>query len=138
MKLAVLVSLLVIVPFQVVTASCVGKTVEVWVANGQSLTGDGPLSEPDPYVKVNVGGQTKQTFVIHSNANPSWWQKFLFYNAGSDMMRIEIWEADSGLRGDDDHLGTCMEQLVSGGSQLRSVLCRAKDQGFVRVMYKCY
>lgn len=53
MKLAVLVSLLVIVPFQVVTASCVGKTVEVWVANGQSLTGDGPLSEPDPYVKVS-------------------------------------------------------------------------------------
>lgn len=53
MKLAVLVSLLVIVPFQVVTGSCVGKTVDVWVVNGQSLTGDGPLNDPEPYVKVS-------------------------------------------------------------------------------------
>ncbi|XP_019126098.2 multiple C2 and transmembrane domain-containing protein 1-like [Larimichthys crocea] len=138
MKLAVLVSLLVIVPFQVVTGSCVGKTVDVWVVNGQSLTGDGPLNDPEPYVKVSIGSQIRTTSVIHSSSNPSWWEEFRFFNASGNMLKIEIWEADSGLRGDDDHLGTCTEQLISGGAQYHAIQCRASDSGYVKVIYKCF
>lgn len=52
MKLVVFVSLLVVLIAQAESASCAGKTVEVLVANGQDLTGDGLVS-PDPYVKVS-------------------------------------------------------------------------------------
>lgn len=52
MKLAVFACLLVILPLQAVSGSCVGKTVDVWVINGHDLTGDG-LARPDPYVKVS-------------------------------------------------------------------------------------
>ncbi|KAE8291954.1 hypothetical protein D5F01_LYC09316 [Larimichthys crocea] len=122
----------------VVTGSCVGKTVDVWVVNGQSLTGDGPLNDPEPYVKVSIGSQIRTTSVIHSSSNPSWWEEFRFFNASGNMLKIEIWEADSGLRGDDDHLGTCTEQLISGGAQYHAIQCRASDSGYVKVIYKCF
>uniref|UniRef100_A0A3B4X8P7 Multiple C2 and transmembrane domain-containing protein 1-like n=1 Tax=Seriola lalandi dorsalis TaxID=1841481 RepID=A0A3B4X8P7_SERLL len=136
MKLAVFVSLLVVVTAQAVSASCIGKTVDVWVANGHGLTGDG-LQDPDPYVlvswlSVSIGDETQKTKVIHSNANPGWWQKFQFYSVSSDMMKIDVWEADSGLRGDDDNLGTCMEQLSSDGQGYHAVQCDVKDGGFVK------
>ncbi|XP_040898833.1 protein C2-DOMAIN ABA-RELATED 4-like [Toxotes jaculatrix] len=137
MKLAVFVSLLVVLPFQALAGSCVGKTVDVWVANGHGLTGDG-LQDPDPYVVVKIGEDTQKTRVIHSNANPGWWEKLTFYQVTSDFMRIEVWEADEGLRGDDDHLGTCMELMDSRGSSFHVVQCTVKDSGFVKVFYKCY
>ncbi|XP_071339731.1 perforin-1-like [Trachinotus anak] len=137
MKLAVFASLLVVLTAQAVAASCVGKTVDVWVANGHGLTGDG-LQDPDPYVLVTIGDETQKTRVIHSNANPGWWQKFQFYSVTSDLMRIDVWEADEGLRGDDDNLGTCMEQLRSDGQGYHAVQCDVKDGGFVKVFYKCH
>uniref|UniRef100_A0A3B4VNC9 C2 domain-containing protein n=1 Tax=Seriola dumerili TaxID=41447 RepID=A0A3B4VNC9_SERDU len=137
MKLAVFVSLLVVVTAQAVSASCIGKTVDVWVANGHGLTGDG-LQDPDPYVLVSCWLSTQKTRVIHSNANPGWWQKFQFYSASGDLMKVDVWEADSGLRGDDDHLGTCMEPLRSDGVGYHTVQCVVKDGGFVKVFYKCH
>ncbi|KAM3611844.1 uncharacterized protein V6R79_024788 [Siganus canaliculatus] len=136
MKLAVFVSLLVIVPFYTEAASCIGKNVEVWVANGNDLTGDG-LQHPDPYVIVKIGSDEKRTRTIYSNANPVWWQRLQFNKVSSNTMVINIWEADSGLRGDDDHLGTCVESLVAGGDKFRTIKCNARDSGFVVLHYKC-
>merc|ERR1711980_20260 len=87
MKFAVLFSLLVILPFQAEAASCVGKNVDVWVANGNDLSGDG-LQDPDPYVVVKIGSETKKSKTIHSNADPNWWEKLHFAKVTSDVMRI--------------------------------------------------
>ncbi|KAG7221287.1 hypothetical protein INR49_017354, partial [Caranx melampygus] len=118
MKLAVFVSLLVVLTAQAVTSSCIGRTVDVWVANGHGLTGDG-LQDPDPYVLVSIGPDTQRTRTIHSSSNPGWWQKFHFYGASSDLMKIDVWEADTVTH--DDHLGTCMEQLRSDGRRYHTV-----------------
>ncbi|XP_034547000.1 protein C2-DOMAIN ABA-RELATED 11-like isoform X2 [Notolabrus celidotus] len=135
MKLAVFATLLVVLPFQAEAASCVGKTVDVWVIKGHDLTGDG-LQHPDPYVKINIGEVTKQTRIIYSNAYPIWYQRLRFFEASSSIMRIEIWEADRFTN--DDHLGTCIEEMDSDGVQWSPVICRAKDQGYVKLFYKCY
>ncbi|KAG7221286.1 hypothetical protein INR49_017353 [Caranx melampygus] len=135
MKLAVFASLLVVLTAQAVTSSCVGKTVDVWVANGHGLTGDG-LQDPDPYVLVTIGDETEKTKVIYSNSNPAWWQKFQFTSVTSDLMKIDVWEEDSVTA--DDNLGTCIEQLRSDGQGYHAVQCDVKDGGFVKVFYKCY
>ncbi|XP_041644078.1 protein C2-DOMAIN ABA-RELATED 11-like [Cheilinus undulatus] len=137
MKLAVFASLLMILPFQAVAGSCVGKRVDVWVISGHDLTGDG-LQDPDPYVKVTIGSETKHTKTIYGNAYPVWYEKLQFKKASSDMMKIDVWEADEGLRGDDDHLGTCMEQLKSGGKQWHKIVCTTTNDGTVKLFYKCF
>uniref|UniRef100_A0A3B4YZX3 C2 domain-containing protein n=1 Tax=Stegastes partitus TaxID=144197 RepID=A0A3B4YZX3_9TELE len=135
MKLVVLACLLAVIPFQAEAGSCSGKTVEVWVANGFGLTGD-VFKDPDPY--VSVGGRTQKTRAIQRNANPSWFQKFTFDSPNSDFMRIEVWDEDSGLNGDDDKLGTCVEELNAMGNRFQQVRCTVKDDGVVKLFYKCY
>ncbi|XP_060895320.1 perforin-1-like [Labrus mixtus] len=135
MKLAVFASLLVLLPFKAEAGSCVGKTVKVWVIKGRHLTGDG-FSHPDPYVKVTIGEETRQTRIIYSDSNPVWYQKFRFYDTTSDIMRIDIRRADGG--GYNHHLGTCIERLESGGGYWQKVKCRATDSGYVKLYYRCY
>ncbi|KAM3610975.1 uncharacterized protein V6R79_011512 [Siganus canaliculatus] len=137
MKLALLASLLVVIPCLAAAGSCVGKNVEVWVTNGNDLTGDGPVSNPDPYVILKIGNQVRRTSTVYGSANPNWWERFEFKKVDSNIMIINIWEADSGLRGDDDHLGTCVVPLESGGDKYRNIRCDAKDQGYVKLYYKC-
>jgi len=134
MKLVVFASLLLIIPFQAEADSCLGKDVDVWVANGHGLTGDG-LLDPDPYVVVKIGGQTRKTKVIYSNSNPTWWEKLRFPDANSEMMTIEVWDKDSVTS--DDKVGTCMKPLVSS-SEFQSVECKLhSDRSFVKLFYKC-
>ncbi|KAG7224977.1 hypothetical protein INR49_014894 [Caranx melampygus] len=139
MKLAVFASLLVVLTAQAVSASCIGKTVEVYVANGQGLTGDG-LGYPDPYVKVSIGEKTHRTRTIADNSNPVWEETFKVRSASSNRLIVEVWEEDSGLFGGDDHLGTCEEILGTeegcGGNRYCTLECRM-DQGHVKVLYKC-
>ncbi|XP_035806140.1 uncharacterized protein LOC118470620 [Amphiprion ocellaris] len=136
MKLVVFTCLLAVVSFMAEGSTCIGKTVEVWVTNGIGLTGDG-LADPDPYVLVQIDGKTQRTRVIHSNSNPGWWQTFRFYSPSTNFMRIEVWEKDGGLRGDDDHLGTCVEDMVSQGNRFQHIQCTVKDGGVVKLLYKC-
>ncbi|CAJ1069185.1 protein C2-DOMAIN ABA-RELATED 11-like isoform X3 [Xyrichtys novacula] len=135
MKLAVFVSLLMVFPFQTEAASCIGKTVDVWVINGHDLTGDG-LQHPDPYVKIRIGEVTKRTRIVYSNADPVWYQRLRFYEVTSSLMRIDIWEADRFTA--DDHLGTCIEQMDAEGTEWHPVVCRATDQGYVKLFYRCF
>ncbi|CAJ1069186.1 protein C2-DOMAIN ABA-RELATED 11-like [Xyrichtys novacula] len=134
MKLAVFVSLLMILPFYAKAASCVGKKVDVWVINGHDLTGDG-LQNPDPYVKIQIGSDNRKTKTIYGNAYPVWYEKFHFNKASSDVMKIEVWEADTFTH--DDHLGTCMEPLEAGGTQWRKVVCKTENDGDVKLYYRC-
>ncbi|XP_028314099.1 perforin-1-like [Gouania willdenowi] len=138
MKFAVIAALLATVFIQnSVASSCYGKNVEVTVINGIGMTGDG-LSRPDPYVKVTIGDITKKTKVIRSTRNPVWWQGFSFKNINSNEMRIEVWDQDSGLRGGDDHIGTCMEDLSYHSNGYTHVQCTVAKNGIVNLKYKCY
>ncbi|XP_049907502.1 uncharacterized protein LOC126394618 [Epinephelus moara] len=134
MMLAVVASLLLILPFQAKAESCIDKDVDVWVASGHGLTGDGLLN-PDPYVVVKIGPVKKQTKVIYSNDNPTWWEKLTFPEASSDMMTVEVWDKDSITA--DDKVGTCTEQLVASQS-FQSVECKMNSgRSFVKLFYKC-
>ncbi|XP_028314258.1 perforin-1-like [Gouania willdenowi] len=117
--------------------SCAGKTVEVYVINGIGMSGDGP-SRPDPYVKVTIGGLTQKTKVIRSSRNPFWWQGMVFNHANSNYMTVEVWDQDSGLRGADDHTGTCIEKLSTHGKKYTNVHCKIRHNGLVNLKYKCY
>merc|ERR1712035_43562 len=134
MKFVVLASLLLVLPFQASADSCVGSDVEVWVANGHGLTGDGLLN-PDPYVVVKIGPVSKKTKVIYSNDNPVWWEKMRFPDASSEMMTIEVWDKDSITS--DDKVGTCMEPMTPSSS-FQLIECKMNNgRSFVKVFYKC-
>uniref|UniRef100_A0A4W6ELN3 C2 domain-containing protein n=1 Tax=Lates calcarifer TaxID=8187 RepID=A0A4W6ELN3_LATCA len=129
MKLAVFVSLLVIIPFQVAN-SCIGKKAEVWVENGHHLRRVGHMA-PNPYV-LKIGRETIKTKVVYSSANPYWRQKFEFQTVLDDMLTIDVWDEDTGFRGDDVHLGTCMEPMISVDSNFHIIQCNLPGSGFVK------
>ncbi|XP_034547006.1 protein C2-DOMAIN ABA-RELATED 11-like [Notolabrus celidotus] len=135
MKLAVFACMLMVLPFLAEAGSCVGKRVDVWVIKGHDLTGDG-LQSPDPYVIVRIGSDTKKTRIISSDAYPVWYQKLHFQRASTDLMKIEVWDADTLTN--DDHLGTCLEPMESGGTQWHPIVCKTDDGGDVKLFYKCF
>ncbi|XP_059192271.1 uncharacterized protein LOC131974131 [Centropristis striata] len=134
MKLAALASLLVILAFQAEASIC-PNGLEVWLINGHGMTGDG-LFSPDPYVVVKVGGDSRTSKVVRSSRNPSWWEKFRFNGANSDSISIEVWDKDSGIRGKDDRIGSCMQPIMPT-TTYQPVECKTDDNGFVKLFYKC-
>ena len=48
----------------------------------------------DPYVKVIVGDEKKQTETIQNEPNPSWEQTFTFAEASASRVVIELWDHD--------------------------------------------
>jgi len=134
MKLAVFACLLLVIPFQAEANSCFGKDVEVWVSNGKNLR-EG-LGDPDPYVVVKIGSETRKTKVINSSANPGWWQKFEFPEVTSDMLQLEVWDKDEFTA--DDKLGTCMVPMDTHGQQFRTIDCKMNNNdGVVHAFYRC-
>ncbi|XP_028313957.1 perforin-1-like [Gouania willdenowi] len=137
MKISIILTLLGFVFLQDSAAeSCIGKTVKVVVINAHHMSGDG-LSRPDPYIKITVGGETEKTKVIHNTRSPVWFEHFKFYSPNSNIMTIEVWDKDSGFRGGDDHIGTCMEEMHSNGMDYTYTECDVKHRGVVKLKYKC-
>ncbi|XP_059192270.1 uncharacterized protein LOC131974130 [Centropristis striata] len=135
MKLFALASLLVILAFQAEASTC-PNGLEVWLINGHGMTGDG-LFSPDPYVVLKVGSDSRRSKTIRHTRNPSWWEKFMFNRVNSQMLVIEVWDKDGGIRGADDKIGTCMHIIMPGTLTYQPIECRTNYNGYVKLFYKC-
>lgn len=89
---------------------------------------------------MSIGVQSYRTVTIRNDHNPVWWETFKFEQASSDLLIIEVWEVDTGARGDDDHLGTCVVALKPkrNSDDHNSIECVVVDGGRVTIFFKCY
>lgn len=89
---------------------------------------------------MSIGGTSYRTVTIRNNYNPVWQETFKFEQASSDLLIIEVWELDTGARGDDDHLGTCVVALKPEQNEgdYNPIECVVVDGGRVKVFFKCY
>lgn len=79
------------------------------------------------------GEVTNTTGVIENKKYAEFKQWFTFKNAQSDMLKIEVWDKDSGLNGDDDLMGKCQIQLHKSVSEETCSF----DSGEVSLIYVC-
>ncbi|XP_071375399.1 perforin-1-like [Centroberyx affinis] len=134
MKLAVIVTLLVIVLVQAQTVNGWSRrSARVMVDCARDLRGDGWWGKTDGYVKVRIGWSSRTTRVVKNNNNPTWRQTLYFSHVYSSSMRVEVWDKDSGWFNRDDHLGTCFIRMVRGAKN-RMVTCRLR-RGWARLYY---
>lgn len=78
----------------------------------------------------------RKTRVIDSSSNPNWMETLRFDPSSSDVLIIEVWDEDSGFRGDDDLIGTCTENLSQSATS-KHFVCTVPEDGLVNLQYKC-
>ncbi|KAJ8017063.1 hypothetical protein DPEC_G00013880 [Dallia pectoralis] len=91
-----------------------GGQLRVWNLHAKNLEGDLERSQADGYVKISWGGQNGgMTNFNMNNANPSWTAKFILEEETNSpsSLKLEVWDKD--LK-HDDHLGTCIVEVMSG------------------------
>lgn len=82
---------------------------------------------------MTLGEVTNTTAVIENKKYAEFKQWFAFGNAQSDILKIEVWDEDSGLNGDDDLMGTCQIQLQKSISEETCSF----ENGEVSLIYVC-
>lgn len=82
---------------------------------------------------MTVGKVTMTTGVIHNQKFAVFKQWFVFKKAQSDILKIEVWDKDRGLNGDDDFMGKCLIQLQKPISEEKCIF----ENGEVLVGYTC-
>ncbi|KAK9975696.1 hypothetical protein ABG768_020934 [Culter alburnus] len=92
-------------------------SVRVFGLNAKYLTGDPFGNYPDPYVKVWCGSSFGGMTDFHRDtANPSWSAEFNFPNCKeNETLSLQVWDKDLNF---DDHLGTCIRQVVKESSAI--------------------
>lgn len=96
--------------------------LRVFRMQGQSLKGDALGYAPDPYVKVFVRNEMRNTYVIKDTSNPVWSSSLSFSTAKvNDQLKLQVWDQDVK---NHDLLGTCYAQVRSGTSNFKCPLSK--------------
>lgn len=84
-------------------------------------------------MQMTNGEVTNTTRVIDNKQYAEFKQWFTFKNVQSDRLKIEVWDEDSSLNGDDDLIGKCQIQLNKTVSEEACSF----DNGEVSLIYVC-
>ncbi|KAF4074684.1 hypothetical protein AMELA_G00242120 [Ameiurus melas] len=96
--------------------------LRVFRMQGRSLKGDPLGYAPDPYVKVFVRNEVRNTYVIRDTSNPVWSSNLSFSTAKvNDQVRLQVWDQDIK---NHDLLGTCYAPVKRGTSNFKCTLSK--------------
>ncbi|CAL8330902.1 unnamed protein product [Lota lota] len=103
-------------------------SLSVTVSHASGLNGDSWFSKTDSYVKVSVGGTTRQTRTIWNNNSPSWQETLHFQPLGGiNSLTLQVWDSDSGwFGGRDDFLGGCAVSILRGSHPHSCIIGRGQ------------
>lgn len=98
--------------------------LRVFLMQGKGLKD--PLGyAPDPYVKVFVRNEMRNTYVIRDTSNPVWSSSLSFSTAKvNDQLKLQVWDQDNFIYVNHDLLGTCYAQVRSGTSNFKCPLSK--------------